>query len=146
MKFHWGHGIAIFYGLFVVILVFQVIKSTAYDNSLVSEAYYKDDLNYQQHYTKLENTLSVADDLVVTNNKDAGYVEIRFPDYQRDVSGVIYFFNPVTSNRDIKISIKTDTQNVQRVSTESLAEGLWKLKIDWTSASKPFYSETSITI
>ena len=62
MKLHWGHGIAIFYSLFVAVLVFQVIRSTAYDNSLVSEAYYKDDINYQQHYDKLQKQLKVEDE------------------------------------------------------------------------------------
>jgi hypothetical protein len=27
-----------------------------------------------------------------------------------------------------------------------LSEGLWKLKVDWTAASKAYYSETAITL
>lgn len=146
MKLHWGHGIGIFYALFVIALVYQVIKSTGYDNSLVSEAYYKDDLNYQQHYVKLKNTLLIKEDFKVINEKGTGYVEVRFPSYQKDIRGTITLFNPVSSAKDVKVVIKTDVENVQRISTESLAEGLWKLKVDWVSGSKPYFSETSITI
>jgi len=146
MKLHWGHGIAIFYSLFVIVLVFQVIKSTAYDNSLVSEAYYKDDINYQQHYVKLENTLAVAGDFKVVTDKEAGFVELSFPSYQKDITGVVYFFNPTSSGKDLKVAIRTDAYNVQRIPTEGLSEGLWKLKVDWTAASKTYYSETAITL
>ena len=146
MKLHWGHGIAIFYSLFVAVLVFQVIRSTAYDNSLVSEAYYKDDINYQQHYDKLQNTLSVGDDFKVVADKDAGFVELSFPSYHKDVSGVVYFFNPTSSGKDVKFPIKANAENVQRIPTAALSEGLWKLKVDWTASSKAYYSETAITL
>jgi hypothetical protein len=146
MKLHWGHGIAIFYSVFVGVLVFQVIRSTAYDNSLVSEAYYKDDINYQQHYDKLQNTLSVRDDFKVVADKDAGFVELSFPSYHKDVSGVIYFFNPTSSGKDVEFPIKANAENVQRIPTAALSEGLWKLKVDWTASSKAYYSETAITL
>jgi hypothetical protein len=44
MKFNWGTGIAIFYIIFVVSLVFQVFKSRQYDHSLVVDNYYEEDI------------------------------------------------------------------------------------------------------
>ena len=54
MKINWGTGIFIFYSLFVGALVFQLVKSFQYDNSLVVENYYEKDLNYQEQYNKIQ--------------------------------------------------------------------------------------------
>jgi hypothetical protein len=49
MKLNWGTGIAIFYGLFMVIMITFVVMSRNVDHSLVMEDYYEADINYQEH-------------------------------------------------------------------------------------------------
>jgi len=65
MKFHWGHGIFLFYVVFVASLVTVVIKSRQFDNSLVTEEYYARDLNYQQEYDRRMNSKSLAEPLSI---------------------------------------------------------------------------------
>ncbi|MBK6949673.1 MAG: FixH family protein [Haliscomenobacter sp.] len=99
MKFNWGTGIALFYGTFVLIMVFAVIRSTKQDNSLVSDQYYADDLKYQEHYDKLVNAQSLERDLAVKNNPSLGQVELRFPSALGQVSGEVHFFCPRIASR-----------------------------------------------
>ncbi len=146
MKINWGTGIAIFYSIFVIALVYQVIKSTYYDNSLVSEQYYADDINYQKHFDKLVNMQSLKEDLKITKQKNGDYVVLNFPDELAQVKGNIHFFCPSDSEQDFKLSINTSGSDEQVIPVEGLKKGLWKVKVDFEAGGKTFYKEEAIII
>ena len=144
MKFNWGLGIALFYGLFVVVLVGAVIKSTQYDNSLVSEHYYADDLAYQEHYVKLVNSKSLHEDVKVVRNKEA--VTLTFPQEVGKVQGEITFFCPSDSKRDFTVKVEPNAEKQQFISILDLKAGLWKVKVDWQADGKTYYKEETIIL
>lgn len=146
MKINWGTGIAIFYSIFVLVLVYYVIKSTTFDNSLVSEQYYADDLAYQQHYDKLVNAQQLTEDLKIWNKMQKAEVELIFPAEVGPVSGLIHFFCPSDSGSDFKLPVRPDAERIQRIPTTGLRPGLWKVKVDWQADGKTFYKEQSITL
>lgn len=146
MKINWGTGIAIFYTIFAVTLLFAVVRSTHYDHSLVSEQYYADDQNYQKHYDKLVNASHLKEDLQIWNKKQAERIELQFPKDLKGVAGEVYFFCPSSSKKDFKLKVQPDKNNLQMIPTEGLKKGLWKVKVDWTGANKAFYKEAIITI
>lgn len=147
MKFNWGTGIAIFYTVFVLAMVGAVIRSTQFDNSLVSDHYYADDLNYQRHYDKLTNSQSLKQDLEITKNKSAGLVELAFPTQMEDISGEIHFFCPSNSRLDFRLPIEINDQKQQAVPLEKLKkQGMWRVKVDWKAGETAYYKEVVITI
>ncbi|MEN0004897.1 MAG: FixH family protein [Bacteroidota bacterium] len=146
MKINWGTGIALFYIVFVVALVFQVYKSTQYDNSLVSEKYYADDLAYQSHYDKLVNSQQLDQDLKIQKLAAEQQVQLHFPAEFSEIQGEIHFFCPSNSHIDFKVPIALNADNIQLVSTEALRAGLWRIKVDWQVADKGFYKEEVIQI
>ena len=146
MKFNWGTGIALFYSLFVLILVLAVFRTRQFDHSLVSNQYYADDQNYQQHYEKLVNANLLEEDLKIWNKKQKEIVELQFPKELDGVGGEIHFFCPSDSKQDFKMPVQPDSGNVQYVSTEGLKKGLWKVKVDLTATDKAFYKEEIITL
>jgi hypothetical protein len=147
MKINWGTGIAIFFSIFVCSLVYFVYCTTKYDNSLVSDQYYADDLNYQQHYNKLVNAQLLEKDLEIRKTAQQQSVELRFPDeVAEEIGGEIYFFCPSHKGSDFRIAISTDDQNIQQIPTEGLRPGLWRVKVDWEAAGKNYYKETTINI
>lgn len=146
MKLNWGTGIALFYGTFVVVLVAVVIKTTTFDNSLVSEQYYADDLNYQQQYNKLANSISLPNDLTVSMQAAAQQVELLFPAEAGQASGEIYFYNPSYKAGDFRVAIQPDSDHRQIISTAELRPGLWRVKVDWQAGGKSYFKEVVITI
>jgi len=146
MKFNWGTGIAAFYAFFVLALVFQVIKSTQYDNSLVSDQYYADDLAYQEHYDKLVNSQQLDQDLAIVLNGARSSVELKFPQDMEKIYGEIHFFCPSDSKQDFRLPLQLNAAGRQIVSTQGLKEGLWKVKVDWKGDGKAFYKEEVIVI
>ena len=144
MKFNWGTGIALFYGTFVVVLVFAVVKSRTFDNSLVSDHYYADDLAYQQHYDKLMNSQALQHDLQITKlNKT---ITFQFPSEIGKAEGEIKFFCPFDSTQDFKVAISPDTQQQQQVDITKFKTGRWKIKVEWQANGKDYYKEEAIII
>ncbi len=143
MKFHWGTGIALFYGTFVAVLLYFVIKSTSQDNSLVSEDYYAEDLKYQEHYEKLRNAASLKRDLEIQKNEGLGQVMFSFPEDLGKVEGEILFFCPSDSHADFKVPIR---EVKQVVSSREMKKGYWRIKVDWQAGGTRFFKEAAIVI
>lgn len=143
MKFHWGTGIALFYGVFVSVLLYFVIKSTQQDNSLVSDDYYAEDLKYQEHYDKLRNAASLEQDLEIRENGALSQLEFLFPPALGKAEGEIHFFCPSDSRSDFKVPIEAHGQPVQTVSFKDLKKGYWKIKVDWQAGGTRFFQETA---
>jgi len=146
MKFNWGTGIALFYTTFVVVLVIIVFKTTSVDNSLVSDQYYADDLNYQQQYDKMTNTAALAEDLAIRFRSQDELVEFVFPEGLESASGEIFFFCPSDSRSDFKLAIRPDTGRRQEVATSGLKSGLWRIKVNWKAGGVAYYTEEVITL
>ena len=59
MKLNWGTGIVIAFGLFMTFILFFVFKvqsNSKYDNELVTENYYQQELKFQSNIDKEENS------------------------------------------------------------------------------------------
>ena len=146
MKINWGYGIAIFYVVFMAAMIFAVIRSTGVDHSLVTKEYYKEDINYQKHYDKIQNAAQLETDLQINPLLRDKEIHFEFPKDLGPVSGQILFFRPSNSKMDINIPISTDEEMRTRISTQELASGLWKMKVDWQADGKKFYKEDDVII
>jgi nitrogen fixation protein FixH len=146
MKINWGWGIAIFYTIFVGVLVYTVWKSTTYDHSLVEKDYYAKDISYQEHYDKLLNASKLPRDLQITELPQKESVRLVFPAEVGQPSGTIKFFNPSASHLDFKKEVRTDEAHQQLISTRDLKKGLWRVKVDWEADGKSFYKEEVIVL
>lgn len=139
-KFNWGHGIFLFYVLFVGTMVFVVYSSTQVDRSLVLDNYYDLDIKYQERYNAIQNTLK--DDqfsMVYAKNDEMIVVQIN----HEDPSGIIELYRPSNKSQDF---IKPMTANTTSISTKELEKGFWKLKIKYSAMGKSYYKETEVYI
>ena len=146
MKLNWGLGIAIFYLVFMTVLLYFVFKSTTFDNSLVMDNYYEQDLNYQQHYEKMANQMALTETLVVSQNQQAGYLRFQFPNNMQQVEGEILLFRPATRHHDMTQAIDLDNKNSMLIRTGNLPKGKWIIKTDWEANGVPYYKETEIVL
>lgn len=142
---NWGKGIAIFYSLFAATMIFAVIRSTQYDNSLVSDQYYQDDIAYQQQYNRIKNSQELEVPLAVQYDKESERLTLTFPPDMPAVTGTIYLFCPSSSEEDVKIPIALEEEsNRQNLSLNGLKKGLWKVKIQWRDGNREFYDEKTL--
>jgi len=136
-NFNWGHGITLFYIIFVCAVVSVLVASFSVDHDLVVDDYYAKDLTYQSTYEKLENNLQL-DNLELS--QDAEYLFLDFKG-QGKVSGTIQFYRASDKSKDFILPLRN---REKRIRTTDLALGKWQLKIDWKSGSESYYKEVII--
>ena len=146
MKFHWGHGIAIFYTSFALIMVFMVIRSTYHDRSLVYDDYYAKDLAYQEQYDKIENSNGLDVALEIKNHAAQSSVALTFPPTMKKITGVVHFYRPSGQAADFKINIPALEDNKMSVPVKGKLTGSWTVKVDWKGDGTSYYDEKNIWI
>jgi len=146
IKFHWGIAIAIFYSVFVLLIVGYVVFSTFHRADLVEEDYYNNELKYQEKIHKMERTkrLHLKIDFVQQGN----VLGIRFPEYfkNQNVEGTYNFYKPSNSSYDKKLKIDLNSDGYQTIDTRILQEGFWRVKIDWMAGDSAYFIEKTINI
>lgn len=146
MKFNWGHGIALFYGIFAVTLLSVVIKTTKYDHSLVTEEYYAKDLAYQEQYDKMENSNKLKQAVKVWKDEATHSLSISFPEELHNIEGEVTFYRPSNSEKDFTVPFRLQDGNLLEYNTKDMLSGLWTIKIDWKAGQTPYYQEVYVDI
>ena len=135
-NFNWGHGIALFYIVFVGVLVTALIASFGVDHSLVDKAYYEKDIAYQSQYDKTMNNLA-AHALQLKYDKAKSEISIEMKDAQH-VSGTAHFYRPSDQSQDFNTPLSAQKQ---LISSAKLMPGKWIVKIDATVDGVAYYKE-----
>jgi len=136
MKFNisWPTGIIISIAAFVIFILSFVYKVTflpQYDHHLVSDDYYKDELNYQQEIDKLNTAAELKQNLIL-KKVDLGLL-ISFPsEFEASkIKGTIAFQRLSNDKIDFLLPIDLETNDLL-ISDDKLVEGRWNVKIEWT--------------
>lgn len=147
LKINWPTGIVIALLAFIVFILFFVIRVTflpEYDHHLVSEDYYKEELNYQDEIDKLNNALALSKN--ITLNKTGNGLVIVFPkEFEPEkIKGVIFFKRLANSKIDFEIPINLKSNEIL-IKDDSLVEGRWDVKIDWSVKGVSYLFKEKIT-
>ena len=147
MKFNWATGLTIFFILFIGMLIFIVYQSRQVHDSLVVENYYDEDINYQSHYDKKQNTADLMVKVKTEYNRESKEIIITFPiDSVSVTSGQILLYNPYSEKSDVKYDFNLGTEGIYKLPVEKIKQGRWKLKMDWKQGDKTYYQEEEIII
>ena len=137
MKFNWGTGLVIFFILFVGTLVFVMYQSSQVHDSLVVKDYYEEDINYQQHYDKKQNTADLSIKVKAEYIKENKEVVLTFPtDSVSITSGKILLYNPYSEFSDVKYDFNLGKAATYTFPVDKVKSGRWKIKIDWKQGDK----------
>ncbi|MBK5208551.1 MAG: FixH family protein [Flavobacteriaceae bacterium] len=139
-KISWPTGIVIALLAFIIFILSFVYKATfvpQYDHHLVSDDYYKDELNYQQEIDKLNKAAALKEDITLT--KVAEGLLIKFPSEfdAEKITGIISFQRPSNDKIDFQLPIKLTTSNYL-IADKNLVAGRWNVKIEWTINGAPY--------
>ena len=145
-KFNWGTGILITIIVFMVITIGTVVFLMNQDVDLVTSDYYNKGIQHQTQIERVNRTNEMVEKVSI--NQGNGFVAFNFPKTlsQKRFEGTIQFYRPSDSKKDFSIPLSIDTSGQQIISTQSIAKGLWKVKVDWTQDSVEYYKESSFVI
>jgi len=141
MKINWGTGVVIAFVLFISFILFFVIKASTqkkYDYDLVSEEYYKDELNYQVDIDKLNNFKQLNIEITTTKTNDG--IEIAFPEnyITESINGKVSLYRPSNQSLDFDIPFVLSKRTTLLIPDNKLVGGRWDIKISWSENNKEF--------
>jgi nitrogen fixation protein FixH len=140
IKISWPTGIILALSAFIIFIMSFVFKATflpEYDHHLVSDDYYKDEMNYQQEIDKLNKAAALKEDVTLT--KVAEGLLIKFPaEFESEkIAGTISFQRPSNDKIDFQLPIKLTSTDFL-ISDDNLVQGIWNVKIEWSVNSNTY--------
>ena len=147
-RINWGHGILIFFILYVGYLVGTVIKSRTIDHSLVIDNYYEHDIAYQKlYYDATENRKQLKKDLAIIIDEENHHLNLEFGDNYDMIKGEVLFYRPSDKKADITEGFQIYApQSKLELSLKTLRQGRWVIKIRWNDGQRDYYKEKDLII
>jgi len=141
---NWGNYIVVSFIAFGMFIGYMAFVSFQQNVDLVAEDYYQQEIAYQDHIDKVDNTRNMAGKVNIQQQN--GQLSIRFPEAMHPISGQIVLFRPSDAALDRNFEIRVNDSREQTISTANLVKGMYKVKVDWTNGSEDFYTEETLFI
>ena len=133
MKINWGTGIVLAFIAFIAFIMYFVINMNAnkkYDYDLVTDEYYKEELQYQNTIDKENNSKSLKENLSWEKTNDG--MLIKFPsnlDHKR-ITGKVFLYRPSNKQLDMEVPISLSNHYLL-IPDNRLLDGRWNIYVDW---------------
>ena len=140
MKFNWGTGIVLaFIGFISFIMYFIISMNTndKYNHDLVTEDYYKQELEFQNEINKETNAKSLTDN-IQWKKTDQGLI-IIFPETLKanSITGKVFLYRPSNKQLDFEIPILISNTYLL-VPEKRLVGGHWNITVFWNYNNKDY--------
>lgn len=145
-KFNWGHGIALFFLIFIGSIFYRVWLSSQHEVNLVVSDYYPKGIVYQQEIDKQTRTNTFIH--LIQANYSADSVSLYIPvEYVNKLdSGEIQFYRPSDFKDDLFFEMNMDSTGNQYFSAADLKRGKYIVKFNWTNNGVSYFAEKELFI
>lgn len=138
---NWGTRIALFYGAFVVFMLFMVYLAFNQDFDLVADDYYEQEIAYQDRIDQM--TSANEDGQKVEIKKSTSGYDLVFAGKANDVK--LHFFRPSDDTKDIILE-KAEVESVLSVPFTQLIPGKYLVKVEWKVDGKTYFQEQDLFV
>ncbi|MCF7567897.1 FixH family protein [Sabulilitoribacter arenilitoris] len=146
MKFNWGTGIVLaFIGFISFIMYFIITMHTndQYDHDLVTEDYYKQELEFQNDIEKQKNSKALTTN--IDWKKTSEGIVLTFPKTLKaeNITGKVFLYRPSNKQFDFDATISLSNHNLL-IPDKRLLDGRWNIIIDWQYSGKSYLYKKEI--
>lgn len=145
-KFHWGHGIMVFMGLFIIfisVFVYKTLFDNRYDHQLESKNYYNEELMYQVEVNRINNADALSENVQTQAKEDGLYIVFPSVFSPEKVKGIVELKRPDNNKLDYTTEIKLDSLTMI-IPEDQLDKGVYNLKIIWNYDGKDYQKNEQI--
>lgn len=145
-RFHWGWGIVALYAGFVLFILVIVGYASFQRFDLVDKDYYAKGIDYERQIERIKRAETLVQKPVI--RFDNGEVVIQFPPVGQpsDYSGAVTIFRPSAASLDFFSQLLLESDFTQRVKSERLVAGMWRIKLAWTVGGVEYYQEKEMML
>lgn len=146
MKINWGTGIVLAFLAFISFIMYFIITmntNTKYEHDLVTEDYYKQELEFQNDINKEKNAKNLVKNLN-WEKTDKG-LTIIFPEDLEisNITGKVFLYRPSDKQFDFDTSISLSNHYLL-IPDKRLLDGRWNIKVDWQYNGKSYLYKKEI--
>jgi hypothetical protein len=141
---NWGKSIVTAFILFAVFIISLVVVCVRQDVSLVSNSYYKDELQYQDQIDRINNARLLTEK--PSFGVEGQSLVIHFSGLPKLDSGSVEIFKPSDANQDAAYSIVREPADVLRIDVSKFPTGFYKVRMKWTSDKKEYFIEDTFQL
>jgi len=148
MKFNFGTGIVIAIGLFMIFILQYVIRvqvDAKYDNQLVTENYYQQEVEVDSRREREMEALKLKEPVTIYSTSEG--IKFTFPasfDYKR-IHGKIFLYRPSNQQLDFDTLISLSSSNLLIPNT-NLVDGRWDIVVEWNYNDVSYRNVKQLTI
>jgi hypothetical protein len=146
MKLNWGTGIVLAFIGFIAFIMYFIISMSVgdrFDNTLVSEDYYSEELKYQKDIDKLKNAKDLKTKISYKRTNEG--LRISFPEgiNYKKITGKLLLYRPSNKQLDFETAISLSNSYLL-IPDKRLVDGRWNIKVDWQYNGKSYLFKESI--
>ena len=146
MKINWGTSLALAMAGFIAFIMYFVVTMLTdknFEHDLVTEEYYKKELDFQDQLNKEYNAQSLAENLRVEKTLEG--VVIHFPQdlEESNLTGYVFLYRPSNKQLDIKIPLSI-TSHRMLIPEKHLLGGRWNIEVDWKYNNESYYYKEEV--
>lgn len=139
---NWGKGIVIGMALFMGFIIFLVVNLMMHKVDLVSEDYYKNEINYGTEISALRNNDQLSSQITLESQTD--YVVVKIPQ-ESNFSGIQLILSR-PDNEKLDRSFKIEGTKTFLIPKKDLIKGAYNVELRFDSSNKKCLKKDKIYI
>jgi hypothetical protein len=133
---NWGYKIFIVIIVFIVGMLSMVAVAMRQTNEMVDDKYYEKEIAYQGLIDASNNLKNIT----------AASLIYQTDSTQNIADGSVQFLRLNNQKQDLNLALQPDNTGIQTLSKTKLIRGMYKIRVKWTSNSKPYYAEETVFV
>ncbi|MBI3414150.1 MAG: FixH family protein [Verrucomicrobia bacterium] len=144
----WPHAIIAWFVIFAAALAAWITFAVRQRTDLVRGDYYEEEVHYQGQLDRLNRTAAIRSQVAINYDATNREVTLLLPAAHRAPrpAGLIHFYRPSNASLDFQVPLAVDAAGRQRIGTETLRGGFWKVRVQWRAAEHDYFFEQVIVV
>jgi nitrogen fixation protein FixH len=144
----WPYAITAWFVLFGSAVAVWITFAVRQRMDLVRADYYEEEVHFQSQLDRLNRTAAMRSEVAIHYDATKRQVTLLLPATPpaSRPAGQIHFYRPSNASLDFDVPLAVDAAGLQRIGTDALRGGLWKVRVQWTAAEKDCFFEQAIVV
>lgn len=144
----WPYALIAFFTVFVSCVVSFGVWAVRQRVDLVGADYYEREVRFQQQIDSEARTKALGTPVGIAYDATAHRIGVSLPAGAASLGAVgkIQLYRPSDSTLDREVALAPDVTGRQSFDASELREGLWKVRVSWTTAGSAYTAEETVLV
>jgi hypothetical protein len=144
----WPWAIIAWFVVFTAAMAAWITVALRQNLDLVRTDYYEEEIRFQRQLDRLNRTALVRHEVAVGFDAATRAVTVRLPaaHLSPPPTGTVQFYRPSDAALDLEVPLVIDESGLQRISSDRLRGGLWKIRVQWSAVGQEYFFEQSMVV